>query len=300
MQMQALADSLNRDRDRQLVLERSLKDVNLTELIEAGAPTRARVAPADTSRLTATEQLERAEAGLKDKQSTLTELHPDIVAMKQRIAELRKNAETERARPSNQPKRASRTRFAGTVWRSCGRTCRWSNGRSREKMAEGERLRAVLLNYQRRIEVEPTREAELAALMRDYDTLQQVYRGLLTKKQESEIAVNLERQQIGAQFKVLDPARLPERPFAPNRPRLHAIGALAGLGIGLVFWSSSSGSTAACRPEDDVRVALGLPVLATIPLVSPRRPGLRRAATVVSLGTAIFAGAVALAWRLMK
>jgi hypothetical protein len=87
MQMQALADSLNRDRDRQLVLERSLKDMNLTELIEAGAPAaRARVAPADTSKLTAAEQLERADAALERRSSrSLTELHPDIVAMKQAI-----------------------------------------------------------------------------------------------------------------------------------------------------------------------------------------------------------------------
>jgi polysaccharide chain length determinant protein (PEP-CTERM system associated) len=300
MQMEALADSLNRDRDRQLVLERSLKDANLTELIEAGAPTRARVAPADTSKLTATEQLERAEAALKDRRSTLTELHPDIVVMKQTIAELRKRAETERARPVE----SAEASVADALRRSRLEELRTDlsvvERQIAQKMAEGERLRGVLLKYQRRIDVEPTREAELAALMRDYDTLQQAYRGLLTKKQESAIAANLERQQIGAQFKVLDPARLPERPFAPNRPRLHAIGALAGLGVGLVFAVILEWFDRGLRTEDDVRVALGLPVLATIPLVSPRRPGVRRAATVVSLGTAVFAAAVALAWRLLK
>src|SRR5262249_9132569 len=92
MQLQVLADSLNRDRDRQLMLERSLKDaaVEPTE-------TRIRVVPDDTSKPTAIEQLERAESALEEMQSNLTEQHPDVVTLKQTIADLRKRSEAERA-----------------------------------------------------------------------------------------------------------------------------------------------------------------------------------------------------------
>src|SRR4030095_13052696 len=93
-----LVDSLNRDRERQLELERLLEDANNAGRIEAAAPTRARVAPGETPKPTASEQLERAEAALKDMQSTLTGQHPDIVTMKQTIAELRTRAEAESAR----------------------------------------------------------------------------------------------------------------------------------------------------------------------------------------------------------
>ena len=60
----------------------------------------------------------------------------------------------------------------------------------------------------------PTRESELVELTRDYATLQGLYSSLLAKKEESKIAANLERRQIGEQFKLLDPARLPERPIS--------------------------------------------------------------------------------------
>jgi polysaccharide biosynthesis transport protein len=168
------------------------------------------------------------------------------------------------------------------------------------KTADGERLRSALLDYQKRIEGAPAREAELTALMRDYDTLQQNYRGLLAKKQETSIAANLERQQIGAHFKVLDPARLPEEPFAPNRARLYAIAVLAGLGIGLIAAASVERFDPRLRTQDDVLAALGLPVLAAIPLVSASRPRGRRTAAVLSVGTAIVACAAALAWQLLK
>ncbi len=61
MQLQVLADSLNRDRDRQLMLERSLKDARPQRADgSARAP-----ASADASTLTAAEQLERAEGGAR-------------------------------------------------------------------------------------------------------------------------------------------------------------------------------------------------------------------------------------------
>src|SRR5262249_24392005 len=128
-----------------------------------------------------------------------------------------------------------------------------------QKVAEGERLRGVLLNYQGRIEVAPTREAELTTLTRDYDTLQQTYRALLTKKQESAIGANLERQQIDAHFTLLDAPRLPEQPFAPLRGRLYTLAALGALGAGVMFAFVLECFSRGMRTQDDVRTALGLP-----------------------------------------
>ncbi|MEO8681493.1 MAG: GNVR domain-containing protein, partial [Vicinamibacterales bacterium] len=123
----------------------------------------------------------------------------------------------------------------------------------------------------RRIEAAPAREAELAALMRDYETLQQSYRGLLQKKEESQISANLERRQIGEQFKILDPARLPERPASPDRPRLYLIALIAGLGLGVALAAAVEYFDNTLRSEADVRAALNLAVLATIPQMRSTR-----------------------------
>jgi outer membrane lipoprotein SlyB len=94
-----------------------------------------------------------------------------------------------------------------------------------------------MAQYQARVDAAPTRESELVALTRDYDTLQKVYTNLLAKKEDSKVAANLERRQAGEQFRVLDPARLPERPFSPNRMRMNLMGAVAGLAVGLIVGS---------------------------------------------------------------
>ena len=106
----------------------------------------------------------------------------------------------------------------------------------------------MLANYQSRIAAIPARETELVELTRDYETLRQVYTNLLAKSENARVSANLERRQIGEQFKILDPARLPERPISPDRPQINSMGAMAGLAVGLwardAAWSIAIGASA--------------------------------------------------------
>jgi polysaccharide chain length determinant protein (PEP-CTERM system associated) len=293
LQLQALTDSLNRDRDRQLLLERSIKDVNLTELVEA--PKREEAA--GTSAPSAAQQLERAEAALRQLQATLTEQHPDIVAMRQTIADLRQRAERESVRQVAIGEGSRAEILRRSQLEDLRAELSAVRGQIAQKTAESERLRRVLTDYQRRIEGAPAREAEIAALTRDYDTLQQTYRGLLAKKQEAETAADLERRQIGAQFKVLDPAGVPAEPFAPNRARLYALAVVGALAMGVIFALSIEQFHRGLRTQDEVIAALGLPVLAVIPFVAPPRSRGRRIATVAAGAAVIVAGVAVLVWR---
>jgi capsular polysaccharide biosynthesis protein len=84
------------------------------------------------------------------------------------------------------------------------------------------------------------------------------------KKYQSQMAENLERKQQGEQFMVLDPARLPEKPFKPNLNSLLALGAMLGLAIGLgLAWALES-MDRSFYEVSDLETYLGLPVLATV------------------------------------
>jgi uncharacterized protein involved in exopolysaccharide biosynthesis len=92
-------------------------------------------------------------------------------------------------------------------------------------------------------------EAKLAALraqgntslsradLLPYEVLQESYRALLTRAEEARTTEVLERRQIGEQFKIIDAARLPERPLGPSRLEVSAAGAFAGLGLGVLMVS---------------------------------------------------------------
>ena len=159
------------------------------------------------------------------------------------------------------------------------------------KTDEERRLRAIIAGYRAKVEAAPTRETELVSLTRDYETLQLQYRGLLAKAEESKVAANLERRQIGEQFRILDPARVPERPFTPNRPIITAVGAGAGLMLGLALAGAVEFRNRTIRSVSDVILVCGIPVLATLPALASESVGRgKRTRLLVWLGAGTTTG----------
>jgi len=118
------------------------------------------------------------------------------------------------------------------------------------------------------------RESELVALTRDYEDTKRLYSSLAQRQQEASMAANLERKEIGDRFRIIEPARLPEKPFSPSRRNYFAAGLLAALGISLSLAAAVEVRDTSLRTEDDITVSLHLPVLATIPVLN--RPAAER------------------------
>lgn len=275
MQAQALGNEIERDRDRRAALERSLADI--TDL----APTAVDPVRADPSEgPSLPERLEAARASLAEMRTRLTAEHPDIAAARRVVSDLeRQIASSAAAAPGARNAEQAAPTVVSTVTPARQRRIQELTAERESldrqlarKQVEVERVRAVVASYQARVEATPARESELIALTRDYDTLQKVYASLLAKKEDSALAANLERRQIGEQFRVLEPARVPQQPFSPNRLQLNLLGIVAGLAFGLGLAGLLEYRDATLKTEEDVRSCLSLPVLAAIPVLNERRP----------------------------
>jgi capsular polysaccharide biosynthesis protein len=111
-------------------------------------------------------------------------------------------------------------------------------------------------------------EQQFKELTRGYQTALDSYNELQKKRDEAAMAAELNRKQQGEQFRVLDPANLPDNPSFPNR-RLFAAGGLGGglaLGLGIAFLLEMKDSS--LKTERDIEFALRLPVLAMIPEIA--------------------------------
>jgi len=106
--------------------------------------------------------------------------------------------------------------------------------------------------------------------MRDYKKLSDNYSQLLDKKLDAELASRLEAQQKGQQFRVLDPAYMPENPSFPNRVLFAIGGAIAGLLLGLGLAITIDVLDPTMKDSEGVAAAFTVPVLAVIPYVKPR------------------------------
>jgi polysaccharide chain length determinant protein (PEP-CTERM system associated) len=299
MQIQALVDSVSRDQDRRLVLERALADAEAADSLAAPA-----VLPASSGTTkTAAQELSEARADLQALELRLKPEHPDVGRARRRVAELQVKADQEALAQPVSPENAP-AQSAAALRRNRLEEMRNELANLEKQIAyKGEKeqeLRANLSIYQGRIEATPTRESELADLTRDYGTLQAAYRNLLAKKQDSQISANLERRQIGEQFRILDAARLPARPDSPNRPRYYQLGVAAGLGFGLALAALLEYLDRTMRSEGDVRAALNVMVLATIPVIEAQRESRRvlKVASVAVAGLAVAGVAAGAYWVL--
>ena len=138
-----------------------------------------------------------------------------------------------------------------------------------EKAREQEQIKQQIKLYQDRVQSSPAVEQQFKELTRGYQTALDSYNDLQKKRNEAEMYADLQRKQQGEQFRVLDPANLPDKPSFPNRP-LFAAGGLAGglaLGLGIAFLLEMKDSS--LKTERDVEFALRLPVLAMIPEIEP-------------------------------
>ena len=219
--------------------------------------------------------LEGLKQQLADYKIRYTPQHPDVIRLQRKIEELEKQSPT----PSTDSTGAGSTRVAGGVGIPGVRRSveadliAQRNNAAREIAAIKEEISALheqITFYQGRIENTPKLEQELLSLNRDYDNTQKTYESLLARKQEAEVAANMERQQKGEQFRILDPARLPDKPQSPDMRKLFLMCVMAGLGLGggliflLEFFDKS------VKKLESVPAKLGIPMLVAIPSI--RRP----------------------------
>jgi len=311
-QLTALHDLANRLRDRRLELDRQIlaqQDLmNVAATTPPPAPIVPNASPNTIPGGTPAQQLASKRRDLSDLQLRLAADHPDVQTAIRQIEELEAKV---RAEAASQPAQTTRTPVAGPPNAAIGA----AQARIRELEAqkatidgqlaqneqEDQRLRGLIQTYQGRLDELPTRESELTEITRDYATLQASYQAMLTKREDSVVAANLERRQIGEQFRVVDPARVPEVPISPNRLLIIAMGAVLGLALGLGTAVLIELMDTTARTDVEVGAALGLPTLAMIPVVDTdddRRRRTRRlrlealAATVM----VIAAGAAAV-WK---
>jgi polysaccharide chain length determinant protein (PEP-CTERM system associated) len=290
LQLGALADEIDRARERRLLLERQLDGLE-SELTEAAA--------AATPNLAA-QQLAAAREQLQALLARATPDHPDVRALQRTIRDLEAKAEAEAAQPPPASKVATARPKAADVQRQQRRRDLTEqiadiDRQLAAKQREDRTLRASIAGYEAKLGAVPKRESELVELTRDYATLQTTYQNLLAKRQDAKIASNLELRNIGPQFKILDPPKVPGRPFSPNRRLIDLGGAVAGFLLGALTVALLEYRKSSFAKEEEVERLLNLRVLAVMPvMVSPSEHRARRRRVVVAgIAAILVSGAVA-------
>ncbi|MGB8475382.1 MAG: Wzz/FepE/Etk N-terminal domain-containing protein [Candidatus Acidiferrum sp.] len=211
------------------------------------------------------QQLSKEEAQLAILESRYTPEHPDVIKLKSTVEQLKKQIA---ALPA--PSKAPATAVASSG--SEGPQVQQLRAKLQQDELSIKDLTKHQVDIQKQIDVlqgriqaSPVVEQQYKELTRNYQTALEFYNDLLKKRENSAMATDLQHEQQGEQFRVLDPPSLPDKPSFPNSKMLLAGGLGAGLvlGLGIIYLIALNDKS--MNTEADVEYCLKLPVLTVIP-----------------------------------
>ncbi len=265
LERQITNDALRSAEDRKNMVERQLSEIGIAPAGVRDAATG--VVSSDPVR----RRLAELQAELSQLSSMYTDKYPDIVRVKSEIAELESQIKTGRVREADGSSAGRAPLVSDSPLYATLSTQLIEVSAEVRNLKEKQReLAKNISSLQGRVERIPAREQQMAALMRDYENTRDNYQNLLNKKLDAQLAESLEKRQKGEQFRILDPANLPVKPFKPDTKKIALIGLALGIGsgAGLVFMLEYI--DASFRKPDDVYAFIGIPVLASVPRVEGR------------------------------
>jgi polysaccharide chain length determinant protein (PEP-CTERM system associated) len=306
MQSYRISDSIKAAEDRKVILQKQLSDFeilmssiaqaqskqeewSLTTDLSAPAP----VLPAPKVRNPYETQLQQLKNHLADLQAKYTEKHPDILIAKKKIADLEakfaefeagrtepaggetaakpaKEGSSSKASSKREPYRAQIDPRLAPRYKEIENQLVAVNMEIDRLKQDDAKLKTQIARYRERVENTPSREQALSILTRDYNNTRESYASLLKKSQEAQQAENLERRQKGEQFKIIDPARIPEKPYKPDISRILLIGLFLGLAAGAAAVFFREQVDRSFRDAEDLQVTFGFKVLANIPRIGAK------------------------------
>lgn len=235
------------------------------------------------------QKLELAEKQLETLLLTYTEKHPDVLKLKKAIEKLETTNQEEEKTDQEEVVEEKTQKVAESL--NTNSEILQKELQVRQMKDEFNRIQSDISKmeqqmkvYQKRVEDTPKREIEMQSLQRDYSNIQNVFNSLLDRKLEAELSVNMEKKQKGEQFRILDHARLPEKPISPDVKKLFFLAVVSGLGLaaGIIFLLEFFDTS--IRREEQIEKELGLKILAAVPTIKRANDKLKKRIGLILFG----------------
>ncbi|MCU1286120.1 MAG: uncharacterized protein JWO13_2470 [Acidobacteriales bacterium] len=186
--------------------------------------------------------------------------HPDVIRLREEVAAIEKQAKILAAKDAAEsPGMGDSAQFKSQI---LSLDLELKNRQQRQ--AE---LEARIRTFQGKVDILPAIEQQFTELNRDYLAAKDEYRLLQEKKGASSMAADVEREAQGEQFRVVDPASLPTKPYKPDLIQLNAIGLLLGVVIGVGFGAVQELKDKSMHNDKDIAFYLPLTVLGAMPVI---------------------------------
>ena len=113
----------------------------------------------------------------------------------------------------------------------------------------------------------PADKKKLTDMMRERNTYRRIYENLLGRLGQAEVSKQMELEDKGTNFRIVDRAVMPLNPVSPDRIKMILLGILAGIaaGMGVVLLLEHFDNS--IKDVDTLKTEFNYPVFAVIPRI---------------------------------
>lgn len=193
--------------------------------------------------------------------------HPDVRRLEREVESLEAQLRTAGDAPRPQPKVPTPDNPAYIQISAQRQAAAAERGTLMARRAE---LQSNIAGYEQAQLAMPAVERDYAAMLREAQSEQAKYNEVRQKQLAAELAQNLESEQKGERFTLIEPPLRPEAPVSPNRKAILALGFLLSIGAAVGLMALFEALDPRVRGRRELVALVGVPPLAIIPWVAPR------------------------------
>lgn len=211
-------------------------------------------------------QLQEQNAQLADLQSRYKDSHHEIKNTRSLIAELKNSIAAAGRNTADVTSNAPQADNPAYILLNTQLSSTESEMRSLG--SKQVQLQEKINQYEALVKRAPDVEKDYQALLRDYNNTTIKYQDIRAKQREATVSKNLEEEQKGERFTLIEPPALPLDPVSPNRPAILLLGFVLAAGAGLGFALLKEAMDGAVHGVRELTAIMGEAPLVSIPYIN--------------------------------
>ncbi|MBU2955597.1 XrtA system polysaccharide chain length determinant [Marinobacter sp. F3R08] len=241
-----------------------------------------------------TRRIREKEAQLDDLRLQYHDTYPDIIALKEQIAELRNQRNRASQSGELDPSASEGDQLVNPLYQDISAEVAKTRASVRTQESRIGSLMNLIAEQEKRMERIQENKAQYSELTRDMEVNEQIYNDLLKRREKARVSMHLDIEGQGLNYRINETAQFPLDPVGPKFQLFASagliLGALApfGLAAGVLQVDPR------IRARKQLEEGIGLPVLAEIPHV--RTPYEKRKDRWLTISVVVCAALVVVAY----
>lgn len=195
-------------------------------------------------------------SNLADARTQFTEDHPNVIRIETMIERVKKQLDQE-----EKTIRSGERTTINPAYQAMEQQYRDIEMKIDALGAKQKELALLTAKYKERVKDVPQREREYAKMIRDKETVENLYNMFINQLQVAGISEDVMKKKKERKFIVVKEADLPTSPVKPKKDTIALLGLFIGMGLGLGCVFAVEYTDHSFRSAEDAQVFLGLPSL---------------------------------------